>query len=318
MLSQTRRMAVPSASLMMPATGAVWPTKNVAVAEASISGSEAQADLPSQPAFQIKLAMLAANAIMLTLNSICSGRNLLPDFGQHCTTVETQAIETASSALRFTTAISRNGRLTDMVPSMPGSLIFIFEVAAASVSMASAYAGCTACLASPAYTVPATAARAMPPMNAFVSRGFRCIFPPSLSDHTRLLLIVSGIRESPVGSRRRRAPHDACSLRARASARTPHHAKCAQQIVIPGQRCPPNHRAAAYVCTPDDRGSPNHRRSPYHRTGRDAAIPFNHGNHACRGVVNQRGRQRRAHGSRSEAGIDQSILHVQQTRTDRK
>ncbi len=117
-----------------------------------MSGSESQADLPqadlpSQPAFQIKQAMLAANAIMLTLNNICSGRNFLPDFGQHCTTVERQAIETASRALRFTTAISRKGRLTDMLPSMPGSLIFIFEVAAASASMAGAYAGCTAWLA---------------------------------------------------------------------------------------------------------------------------------------------------------------------------
>src|SRR5271155_4437836 len=176
MLSQTRRMAVPSASLMMPATGAVCPTKNAAVAEASMSGSEAQAELPqaelpSQPALQIKLAMLAANAIMLTLNSICSGRNLLPDFGQHCTTVERQAIETASSALRFTTAISRKGRLTDMVPSMPGSLIFIFEVAAASASMASAYVGCTAWLARLAHRVPAIAASAITAINVFVSRG---------------------------------------------------------------------------------------------------------------------------------------------------
>src|ERR1700689_2404021 len=148
MLSQTRRMAVPSASFMMPATGAVCPTKNVAVAQASMSGSEAhahpshgdlpQADLPSQFAFQIKLAMLAAKAIMLTLNSICSGLNFLPAFGQHCATVERHAIETASSALRFTTAISRKGRLTDMLPSMPGNLIFIREVAAASVSTATA------------------------------------------------------------------------------------------------------------------------------------------------------------------------------------
>src|SRR5271163_1804577 len=173
MLSQTRRMAVPSASLMMPATGAVCPTRNAAVAEASVSGSEAQADLPSQPAFQIKLAMLAANAIMLTLNSICSGRNLLPDFGQHCTTVERQAIETASSALRFTTAISRKGRLTDMVPSMPGSLIFIFEVAAASASMARAKAGCTAWLARLAHRAPAVAARAIATMNVFVGRVLR-------------------------------------------------------------------------------------------------------------------------------------------------
>src|SRR5271165_973504 len=104
MLSHTRRMAAPSASLMMPATGAVCPTKNAAVAEASIRGSDAHAVFPSQPAFQIRLAMLVANAIMLTLNSICSGLNLPPDFGQHCTTVDRHAIEIASSALRFTTA----------------------------------------------------------------------------------------------------------------------------------------------------------------------------------------------------------------------
>src|SRR5271156_6690618 len=138
MLSQTRRMAVPSASLMMPATGAVCPTRNAAVAEASVSGSEAQADLPSQPEFQIKLAMLAANAIMLTLNSICSGLNLLPNLGQHCTTVDTHAIKTASTALKFTTAINRNGRLTDMLPSIPGSFIFIREVTAASARTAMA------------------------------------------------------------------------------------------------------------------------------------------------------------------------------------
>src|ERR1700690_3050912 len=131
MLSQTRRMAAPSASLIMPATGAVCPTKNAAVAEASISGSEAHAAFPSQPAFQIKFAMQVANAIMLTLNSICSGFDLLPAFGQHCTTVDRHAITTASRALRLTTAISRKGRLTDMLPSMSGSLIFIREVAAA-------------------------------------------------------------------------------------------------------------------------------------------------------------------------------------------
>src|ERR1700688_4083515 len=108
MLSQTRRMAAPSASLMMPATGAVWPRKKAAVAEASISGSEAHAALPSQPAFQIRLAMLVAKAIMLTLNNICSGLNLLLGFGQHCTTVDNDAMKTASTALRFTTAMSRN------------------------------------------------------------------------------------------------------------------------------------------------------------------------------------------------------------------
>src|SRR5271168_5041653 len=118
MLSQTRPMAAPSASLMMPATGAVCPRKKAAVAEASIRGSEAQAAFPSQPALQIKFAMLVANAIMLTLNSICSGLYLLPDLGQHCTTVDRQAMKTASSALRFTIAIRRKGRLSDMLPSI--------------------------------------------------------------------------------------------------------------------------------------------------------------------------------------------------------
>ena len=94
--------------------------------------------LASQPAFQIKFAMLVANAIMLTLNSICSGLNFRSGCGQHCTTVDRQAIKTASTALRFTTAISRNGRLTDMLPSMPGSLTFMRDVAAASASTARA------------------------------------------------------------------------------------------------------------------------------------------------------------------------------------
>src|SRR5947209_20591137 len=109
MLIQMRRSAVPSVRVMMPATGAVCPRKNVAVAEASMIGSEAHADFPSQLACHSRLAMLDAEAIMLTLNSICTGLNLLGGFGQHCTSVETQPMATASTALRFTTAISRKG-----------------------------------------------------------------------------------------------------------------------------------------------------------------------------------------------------------------
>src|SRR2546423_1672255 len=85
MLSQMRRIAAPSATLMMPATGAVCPRKKAAVAEASISGSDAQAVVPTHPGFEVRLATLAANAIMLTLTSICSGRNFGCGFGQHCT-----------------------------------------------------------------------------------------------------------------------------------------------------------------------------------------------------------------------------------------
>src|SRR6202162_3022752 len=134
MPSQMRRMAAPSATLMMPATGAVCPRKKAAVAEASIRGSDAHAALFSQPAFQIRFAMLVANAIMLTLNNICSGLNFLSACGQHCTTVDMPAIKTASTALRLTTAIKRNGRLTDMLPSIPGNFTFIRDVADASAS----------------------------------------------------------------------------------------------------------------------------------------------------------------------------------------
>src|SRR5580700_5466302 len=180
MPSQTRRRAAPSATLMMPATGAVCPRKKAAVAEANIKGSEAHTALPSHPAFQIRLAMLVANAIMLTLNSICSTLNLLPDFGQHCTTVETHAMKTASSALKFTTAMSRKGKLTDMLPSMPGSLIFMREVAAASASTVRAKAGCSVWLARPANRVLAIAARTISPMKVCVSRVFGFIILSSL------------------------------------------------------------------------------------------------------------------------------------------
>ena len=52
--------------------------------------------------------------------------------------VETQAITAASAALRLTTAVSRNGKLTDMLPLIPGSLTFIRDVTAASPSTARA------------------------------------------------------------------------------------------------------------------------------------------------------------------------------------
>ncbi len=78
------------------------------------------------------------SAIMLTLNAICSGLNLPFFCGQHCTTVEIQVIATASAALRFTTAVNRKGRLTDMLPLIPGSLTFIREVAVAIARTASA------------------------------------------------------------------------------------------------------------------------------------------------------------------------------------
>src|SRR5277367_954120 len=135
MLIQTLCRKAPSASLIMAATGSVCPKKKAAVARASVSGSEAQLLLPF-PACQARPARLAAKAIMLTLKTICSALNFLWDAGQHCTSVEMQAIEMASAALKFTTARRRNGRLTDILPLIPGSLTFIREVAAARASTA--------------------------------------------------------------------------------------------------------------------------------------------------------------------------------------
>src|ERR1700676_2667128 len=138
MLTQTRRIAVPCVSLMMAATGTVCPRKNAAVVVESVSARDAELALDSHLAFQMRVAILAANDIMLTLNTTCSGFHLPPDFGQHCTAVDTDAIKIASTELRLTTAISRNGRLTDMLPSIPGSLTFMRDVAAASPNRARA------------------------------------------------------------------------------------------------------------------------------------------------------------------------------------
>jgi len=84
------------------------------------------------------LADALANAIMPRLKNICCGLNFAPFRGQHCTVVEMQVITTASAALRFTAAVSRNGRFIDMLPLTPGSFTFNRDVAAASASTASA------------------------------------------------------------------------------------------------------------------------------------------------------------------------------------
>jgi len=67
MLIQARRIDVLCVSLMMAATGTVCPKKKAAVVADSVTDKDDQLALPSQPAFQSKFAMLAANAIMLTL-----------------------------------------------------------------------------------------------------------------------------------------------------------------------------------------------------------------------------------------------------------
>src|SRR6267378_6781198 len=132
MLSQVRRKRPPSVRATIAATGAVCPAKKTAAVSASNTGSDAHAAWICELACHNRLARLAANPIMLTLNSICSGLNLLPGLGRLCIAVERHAIVVASTALRLIAAINRNGRLTDMFPVMPGSLTFILEVAAAS------------------------------------------------------------------------------------------------------------------------------------------------------------------------------------------
>ena len=48
----------------MPATGAGCPRKNVAVADANISGSDAHTECPNQLECQSRLAMLAAGVYL--------------------------------------------------------------------------------------------------------------------------------------------------------------------------------------------------------------------------------------------------------------
>src|SRR5215472_18168236 len=97
--------------------------------------------------------MQLAKAIMLRLNVICCGLNFASFRGQHCTAVETQATTTASAALRLPTAVSRNGRLTDIFPLIPGSLTFNRDVAAASTRTARALYVCNTWLTNTAYPV---------------------------------------------------------------------------------------------------------------------------------------------------------------------
>ena len=99
--------------------------------------------IPGQVAWSMRLAKQLAKAIILRLKAICCGLNFASFRGQHCTAVETQVITTASAALRLPTAVSRNGRLTDMLPLIPGSLTFIRDVTAASTRTARAKYVCS-------------------------------------------------------------------------------------------------------------------------------------------------------------------------------
>src|SRR5579863_5966330 len=122
----------------MPETGAVWPRNKVAVANANSRVLELQGMWFNHWAWNIRLAIELAKLIMLRLNAICCGLNFAFFRGQHCTVVATQVMKNASTALKFTTAVSRNGRLTDILPLIPGSLAFMREVAAAKASTAKA------------------------------------------------------------------------------------------------------------------------------------------------------------------------------------
>src|ERR1051326_6015516 len=170
--------------------------------------------------------MELAKAIMLRLNAICCGLNFAFLRGQHCTAVEMHATRTASAALRFTTAVSRNGRFIDMLPLIPGSFTFIREVAAASARTASAKNGCSVWLANPAYPAAVTPASIMAPMNVLICRVLFINVISSLCGFTRVLLfIVSGIGEGVVGISHRRSP-DHAGCRCGAGTGTPNHAEC--------------------------------------------------------------------------------------------
>src|SRR5579859_366204 len=122
----------------MPATGAVWPRNNVAVANANPRVLELQGMLFNQCAWNIRAAIEVAKVIMLRLNAICCGLSFAFFRGQHCTVVAAHVITNASTALKFTAAVSRNGRFMDILPLIPGSFAFMREVAAARASTAKA------------------------------------------------------------------------------------------------------------------------------------------------------------------------------------
>src|SRR5215469_10591460 len=102
---------------------------------------------------------------MLRLNVICCALNFALFRGQHCTAVDTQLTSTASALLRFTAAVSRNGRFTDILPLMPGNFAFMREVAIARARTATARYGCMVWLAKLAYPAEPRAANVIAPMN---------------------------------------------------------------------------------------------------------------------------------------------------------
>src|ERR1700722_14013960 len=136
----------------------------------------------------MKPATELANVIMLRLNAICSGLNFAPFRGQHCTAVDMHVIATASAELRLTIAVSRNGRVTDMLPFSPGIFAFIREVAAASIRTASANQPCLSWLPELAYADAAAAAMIIAAMNVLVSRVLFMIVSFLRFDHTAGLL----------------------------------------------------------------------------------------------------------------------------------
>src|SRR5579872_4377379 len=135
-------------------------------------------------------------------------------------------------ALKFTTAISRKGRFTDILPLMPGSLTFMRELAADSANRARAYVGCCVWLTTPAYALPAVASRAIAAVNAWVSRVLPFMIFSFLWFYPRLLFIVPGIGERAIAIEQGRTPDHAGGLCSRA--RTPNYTKGAQQVVVPG------------------------------------------------------------------------------------
>src|SRR4051794_5504170 len=130
---------LPSVSATIPATAAVCPRNNAVDAKSRLNTPcNEVVELGIQFACPSRLAIAVAKAIMLRLNVICCRLTFVFLRGQHCRTVEAHVIRTASAALRLTMALNRNGKFTDMLPLMPGSLTFIREDADAKANTVNA------------------------------------------------------------------------------------------------------------------------------------------------------------------------------------
>jgi hypothetical protein len=87
-------------------------------------------------------------------------------------TAQAHAIRTDSIGLSATTANNKKGKFTDMLPVIPGSVIFIREVPAAASNSVEASIGCQLWPWTAALAIVQAAARHMNPMKPLDSRVF--------------------------------------------------------------------------------------------------------------------------------------------------